>query len=210
MSARSKVWGACRTLAVRSMPAAAPKSRQFLHPIARSRWYSDKTPNNQTSRVPSETNAGDYLKPEHSDALPSTPGDVNAAARDAESHLDGLGDAELERIFYSGKVTPKEGDPGLTEAQQEKLYAEGTIPPAQEAEALVEATGEQGLAVGGSALSDSPGFKFPLPTKPYPSDINHKNRYHPVLEQLTRLMMRDGKLSVAQRVGFLVPTPFIW
>lgn len=205
MSARSKVWGACRSLAVRSR-APAPKSQPFLHPITtRSRWYSDESNNSNkpSSRAPPETNAADYLKPEQSNVLPSTPGSANAhaAAREAESQqLGGLGDAELEQLFYSGRVTPKEGDPGLTEAQQEKLFAEGTILPAEEAEALVKATRKQELqAVDEDALAESRGFKFPLPMKPYPSDINHKKRYHPVLEQLTRLMMRDGKLSVAQR-----------
>lgn len=209
MSARSKVWGACRSLAVRSRPAA-PRSRPFVQPIARPRWYSDESHNNsQTPRVPPETNAADYLKPEQSDALPSTPGDAaapgtTAPGTNADSHIESLGDAELEKIFFSGKVTPKEGEPGLTDAQQEMLFSEGMIPPADEADALLEASaGGQGLVTGETALADSLGFKFPLPTKPYPSDFNHKKRYHPVLDQLTRLMMRDGKLSVAQRVGFL-------
>lgn len=198
---------------MRSRPAA-PRSRPFVQPVARPRWYSDETPNNnsQTPRVPPETNAADYLKPEQSDALPSTPGGAPAPGTNADSHIEGLGDAELEKIFFSGKVTPKEGEPGLTDAQQEMLFNEGMIPPAEEADALLEAaaaatTGGQGLVASETALADSPGFKFPLPAKPYPSDFNHKKRYHPVLDQLTRLMMRDGKLSVAQRVRILAAPP---
>ncbi|KAG4258382.1 hypothetical protein FPRO06_08412 [Fusarium proliferatum] len=45
----------------------------------------------------------------------------------------------------------------------------------------------------------NPGHKFGLPKRPWPQGFNLKKRYHPVLEQITRLLMRDGKLSVAQR-----------
>ncbi|KAJ4133310.1 hypothetical protein NW754_016119 [Fusarium falciforme] len=38
-----------------------------------------------------------------------------------------------------------------------------------------------------------------MPQRPWPQGFNLKKRYHPVLEQITRLLMRDGKLSVAQR-----------
>lgn len=208
MSATAKVWGACRALAIRSRPAA-PRTPILLSTSARQRWYSNDSNNGNSSRTPPETNAADYLRPEQSDALPSAPAGVKAAqdggpATDASSssHVDNLNDAELERIFYGGRVAPKEGDSGLTEAQEETLYNEGSIVPAEQAEALVAAAQEQQPAAvvdNGDSL-DSLGHKFPLPTRPYPSDMNHKKRYHPVLDQLIRLMMRDGKLSVAQRV----------
>jgi hypothetical protein len=44
------------------------------------------------------------------------------------------------------------------------------------------------------------GHKFGLPELPIPSTDNMKHRYDPVVVQFTNLMMKDGKLSVAQTV----------
>lgn len=91
----------------------------------------------------------------------------------------------------------------MTEAQEEALYREGVIPPPEEAEAVLaksEAAIEpQSIVPVGTELQGA-GHKFGLPKKPYPDGFNVKKRYHPVLEQITRLLMRHGELSVAQRV----------
>jgi hypothetical protein len=47
----------------------------------------------------------------------------------------------------------------------------------------------------------APGHKYPLPELPLASDLNLKHRYDPIVQLVTNLMMRHGKLSVAQRVG---------
>ena len=47
---------------------------------------------------------------------------------------------------------------------------------------------------------DVPGHKFGLPNLPLPSNLNLKYRYDPAVDQFTKLLMRHGKLSVAQRV----------
>lgn len=44
------------------------------------------------------------------------------------------------------------------------------------------------------------GHKYGLPELPIPSNMRVKHRYDPVVEQMTRLIMQDGKLSKAQRV----------
>jgi len=45
------------------------------------------------------------------------------------------------------------------------------------------------------------GHKFPLPdTTKWNKTNNFKRRYDPVLEQLTKMLMRHGKLSRAQSV----------
>jgi small subunit ribosomal protein S7 len=49
------------------------------------------------------------------------------------------------------------------------------------------------------------GHKYGLPELPIPSNMRAKHRYDPVVEQMTRLIMRDGKLSKAQRVSS-IPT----
>jgi small subunit ribosomal protein S7 len=45
------------------------------------------------------------------------------------------------------------------------------------------------------------GHKFGLPELPIPSNHNLKHRYDPVVSQVTNLLMKDGKKSVAQRVS---------
>lgn len=121
----------------------------------------------------------------------------------AEAETEGLDDATLEQLFYGGRTVVSQGEDGLTAAQEEMLYREGSIPPPAEAEALVAASETEGVEltepeVGGM---QNPGHKFGLPKRPWPEGFNMKKRYHPVLEQITRLLMRDGKLSVAQRVS---------
>jgi hypothetical protein len=45
-----------------------------------------------------------------------------------------------------------------------------------------------------------PGLKFDMPTTPLPKTENMRRRYDPLVEQFTKLLMRHGKLSVAQKV----------
>jgi small subunit ribosomal protein S7 len=91
----------------------------------------------------------------------------------------------------------------LTEAQEEALYREGVIPAPEQADAVlaksVNAAESQSILPVGTEVQNA-GHKFDLPQKPYPEGFNVKKRYHPVLEQITRLLMRHGELSVAQRV----------
>ena len=46
-----------------------------------------------------------------------------------------------------------------------------------------------------------PGVKFGLPELPIPKDGHLKHRYDPVVEQVTKLIMQHGELSIAQRVS---------
>ncbi|KAL9098404.1 MAG: hypothetical protein Q9187_009669 [Circinaria calcarea] len=46
---------------------------------------------------------------------------------------------------------------------------------------------------------ETQGHKFGLPELPIPSTSHMKHRYDPVVQQVTNLLMKDGKLSVAQR-----------
>lgn len=50
-------------------------------------------------------------------------------------------------------------------------------------------------------ISEPPsGHLFELPSLPLPKDAVRKHRYDPMIKQFANLMMRDGKLSKAQRV----------
>lgn len=48
---------------------------------------------------------------------------------------------------------------------------------------------------------EAEGHKFGLPDLPLQRDRNTKHRYDDVINQITKLMMRDGKLAKAQRVS---------
>lgn len=117
-----------------------------------------------------------------------------------------MDDATLEQLFFGGRTATSqnvETEGALTPAQEEALYREGTIPPPAEAEALVKAEEKAEVPEYYDEVQGDVGnigHKWPLPQRPYGEGFNHKKRYHPVLEQITRLLMRDGKLSVAQRV----------
>lgn len=59
----------------------------------------------------------------------------------------------------------------------------------------------QNIAAGGHGNDAVKlGHKHGLPTLPLPSKNNLNHRYDPLVEQVTNLLMRDGKKSVAQRV----------
>lgn len=45
-----------------------------------------------------------------------------------------------------------------------------------------------------------PGLKFEAPPKKLPTTDNLWRRYHPVVDQVTKMIMKDGKKSLAQRV----------
>lgn len=53
---------------------------------------------------------------------------------------------------------------------------------------------------GEQAIERQPGLKFDMPTLPLPRTEMIKRRYDPLVEQFTKLLMRDGKLSLAQKV----------
>jgi len=71
----------------------------------------------------------------------------------------------------------------------------------------------ENIAAGGHGTDpvdvNTVGYKYGLPELPLPPNANLKYRYDPVVAQVTNLLMKDGKLSVAQRVGSSVFSIFI-
>ncbi len=67
----------------------------------------------------------------------------------------------------------------------------------------------ENIATGGHGTDpvtvDTVGHKYGLPELPLPKNANLKYRYDPIVSQVTNLLMKDGKLGVAQRVGPSVP-----
>ncbi|KAI9733592.1 MAG: hypothetical protein M1834_003194 [Cirrosporium novae-zelandiae] len=56
------------------------------------------------------------------------------------------------------------------------------------------------LSTPAASSVETPGHKFPLPdAASMPRFMHLRHRYSPIIDQMTKLIMRDGKLSVAQR-----------
>jgi hypothetical protein len=51
------------------------------------------------------------------------------------------------------------------------------------------------------AVESHSGLKFEMPVTPLPKTEHVKRRYDPLVEQFTKLLLQDGKLSAAQKVG---------
>ncbi|KID67615.1 30S ribosomal protein S7, partial [Metarhizium hybridum] len=205
MSPRTRLLGACRALAVCARPVAQHSRESFRPATSVFRSYSTDANGHPTisGDAARNENISSTLKVNASatnfgkQATPPTP---QTSQGPDNLHIDTLSDAALEQILYGGRPATSETEGGLTAAQEEALYREGTIPtPAEaEAEALIarsQASEPAQLPIGQGGDIQNPGHKFGLPRKPYPEGFNLKQRYHPVLEQLTRLLMRDGKLS---------------
>lgn len=50
------------------------------------------------------------------------------------------------------------------------------------------------------AVERETGLKFQMPPLPLPKTEHVKHRYDPLVDQFTKLLMKDGKLSIAQKV----------
>ncbi|RGP71155.1 hypothetical protein FSPOR_3488 [Fusarium sporotrichioides] len=202
MSPRTSIWGACRALAIRSRPVA-PRPAPFVNALPRNRWYSndgnDQPPKAiDNAQKAQDSQAGSVSKEGDAPAASTGNGDAEVTSSPASSD-EIIDDATLEQIFYGGRTQSSTIEGGLTPAQEDVLYREGTIPSAEKAEALVAQAEQAELDSPDSTEMRNPGHKFGLPRRPWPEGFNMKKRYHPVLEQITRLLMKDGKLSVAQR-----------
>ncbi|KAI5464680.1 ribosomal protein S7 domain-containing protein [Mariannaea sp. PMI_226] len=205
MSSKLSIWGACRALAIRSRPVTS-RTAPFITSVSRTRWYSSEGDNQPQKPI---VNLNNPEKPQ-STPTPETvrstqesaaEGSAEVTSSAIENNTEALDDATLEQLFFGGRTVASSEEGALTQAQEETLYREGMIPPAEVAEAL-NAAAEQATELveeDEEVGIQNPGHKFGLPRGPWPEGYNHKKRYHPVLEQITRLLMRDGKLSVAQR-----------
>ncbi|RDA83298.1 hypothetical protein CP532_5741 [Ophiocordyceps camponoti-leonardi (nom. inval.)] len=188
MSPGLRIWAAGWALALHARPTVVlPKIQVFRQTRDARRFYSD----DRSDKPP--PSAGQTDGPDQEPRANITPAD------DApRSFLDSLDETTLG--MYESKP--------LTPAQEDVLYTQGRIPNPDEAETILsdEVDAEEAAAdVEPEPESEpetkpkDPGHKYGLPEKPYPPNFHLKKRYHPVLDQITRLLMRDGKLSVAQR-----------
>ncbi|KAH7396818.1 ribosomal protein S7 domain-containing protein [Phaeosphaeria sp. MPI-PUGE-AT-0046c] len=99
----------------------------------------------------------------------------------------------------------KEAQEKLPKVMKDKLKANATLPKGSRPySTMATQTGSGGLDMGLvdvqsiSTAPAVPGLKFEMPSLPIPKDGHVKHRYDPVVEQVTNLLMRHGKKSVAQ------------
>ncbi|RYC55455.1 hypothetical protein CHU98_g10760 [Xylaria longipes] len=89
---------------------------------------------------------------------------------------------------YSSETTPQPYQPRPIEPFADNFMNEEAIAALEQA------------AAGQDALNlIAEGLKFGMPTPPSKHD-QLQDRHHPVVHQVTRMLMRDGKLSKAQKV----------
>ncbi|KAH8725032.1 ribosomal protein S7 domain-containing protein [Phaeosphaeriaceae sp. PMI808] len=95
----------------------------------------------------------------------------------------------------------------LPKVMKDKLKANGSAAPKGSRSYSTMTTqtgGSNGHGLGlvdiqsATTLPETPGLKFEMPILPLPKDGHVKHRYDPVVEQVTNLVMRHGKKSVAQ------------
>lgn len=84
---------------------------------------------------------------------------------------------------------------------QDRTASEGPVPETQ------PETMSSTDAILVPARAPKPTHKFELPKLPLPPQSHLKHRYHPLVEQVTNLIMRDGKKSLAQRVSAKASDP---
>jgi small subunit ribosomal protein S7 len=65
--------------------------------------------------------------------------------------------------------------------------------------AASQVQGIDDFVASSSVPEGTKGHKFPLPSLPLPRELVKDHRYDPVVTQVTTLLMKDGKKSVAQR-----------
>ncbi|KAI9850170.1 MAG: hypothetical protein M1838_006015 [Thelocarpon superellum] len=65
-------------------------------------------------------------------------------------------------------------------------------------EEISPSTPTKASATNAQLLTGTPGLKFGMPELPLARHAHLKHRYDPVVQQVTNLLMRDGKLSAAQ------------
>lgn len=75
----------------------------------------------------------------------------------------------------------------------------GSIDPAMMPTAEQQSQYAAELDASSNVPVENPGHKYPLPELPLPSNLRKEHRYDPVVQQVTNLMMVDGKKAQAQR-----------
>ncbi|KAE8450880.1 hypothetical protein EG329_005320 [Mollisiaceae sp. DMI_Dod_QoI] len=184
MPPRLNLLGASRSLAIRPRPSIASQQPRIVSVVSRRGYADEKDP---------KLGAGP-----NQDVL----GHVSEEAAD-------IGRVMGETEPDIGQGTPvqeilkrdQEGKEKAPEVIKEEIDGTQTNANARTTFANLLALGQmQNIAAGGHGSDPvTVGHKYGLPDLPLPSNLNFKRRYDPVVNQVTNLIMKHGKKSVAQR-----------
>ncbi|KAK6377054.1 hypothetical protein LTR64_000433 [Lithohypha guttulata] len=109
----------------------------------------------------------------------------------------------LSRDKDAQKNAPQVLKQEMKDGQQKRSYSTSARRPAAELQTTQQPESQiiaNGMIRGMDYPDAGPGHKFPLPEINSISRLDHlKRRYDPVVEQVTKSLMKDGKLSVAQK-----------
>ncbi|KAL8358291.1 hypothetical protein RB598_002859 [Gaeumannomyces tritici] len=177
MPPRLNILASCRALALRPRRPAAPPPWQAPRAPALARPYSIDAPT--VPPTPPADGQPPGPPPPSATAPPS-----GAPAPSEPAPVIPLHDLDvaLSSLKAGKAITEEKGDEGDIVANEEALRQLERISYGVE-----------------SFDSAQVGHKYGVPEVPIPSGMHLKHRYHPVLEQITNLLMKDGKKSKAQR-----------
>jgi len=121
--------------------------------------------------------------------------------------------AAQTRRLTTNRYDSSESEQGFSDVLRAKMEAFGQAPKKSEEPKEPVLTENQKalrqlqMAAYGLETFDPEvhGHKFGVPVLPIAPDMNHKRRYDTVVDQMTKLLMRDGKLAKAQRVNSRPP-----
>lgn len=113
--------------------------------------------------------------------------------------------ARMRNVELGGQNPPASLDPTLFTTQPSS--SSSSSPSSLESSSATSSTSTTTTTAAATttaetlpaAAGEATGHKFGLPTLPLPSNAHKDYRYDPVVDQFTNLLMRDGKLSVAQK-----------
>ncbi|KAH7342762.1 30S ribosomal protein-like protein S7 [Rhexocercosporidium sp. MPI-PUGE-AT-0058] len=183
MPPRLNLYGASRSLAIRSRPSIA-SYRPRISPVVSRRAFADE----KTPRGPNEGQVGHVSE---------EAGDMSKVKGETGPDL-GQGTPVQEILERDEKS--REKAPEIVKEEMEKSKSQADAADTTSFANLLALGQLQNISTGGHATDPvNIGHKFGLPDLPLPSDGNLKYRYDPVVAQVTTLLMRHGKLSVAQR-----------
>merc|ERR1711939_354395 len=184
MPPRLNLYGASRSLAFRSRPSIISYQSRISPAVSRRAFADEKTP----PTGPNEETLG-HVSEEAADM----------SKIKGETGPD-LGQGTPVQEIIERDQESKEKAPEIVKEEIEKTKSQADAADTTSFANLLALGQLQNVATGGHATDPvNLGHKFGLPDLPLPSDGNLKYRYDPVVSQVTTLLMKHGKLSVAQR-----------
>ena len=190
---------------IRSLPIRFARPTIASRPSRQSRFLSDPPKKSPSGKDPAKGPNQDVL-PHVSEEAAAT-GDITGEGGpeiEQGTPVSEVSRASLQEVMYllSGfQILGRQPD-GKDKAPQ--VIQEDMSPGPQKKGSDSEAS----MAAVDETEVETRGLKFGMPELPLPSHAHLKHRYDAVVQQVTNLLMRDGKLSVAQTVGSSVPQSF--